>query len=172
MREIHVCPSTLKEGYETYSPAALKALFDGVKVSPRLSIPSPSTDYAEGKEAIRNAGRISLSGVQPKFSMVIGSDHALRYTQQQEQGSYIIKPSPLGYHLINKNYCAANENLTMQIAAQVYKIETAANGLCFYANDEVAYLTRRFDVHVQGKYQQEDFASLLGYKVLSFASKV
>ncbi|EKN23857.1 hypothetical protein HMPREF0999_04319, partial [Parabacteroides sp. D25] len=52
---------------------------------------------------------------------------------------------------------------TMQIAAQVYGIETAANGLCFFNNDEAAYLTRRFDVHDGRKYQQEDFAALMGY---------
>lgn len=51
----------------------------------------------------------------------------------------------------------------MQIASQVYGIETAANGLCFFKNDEAAYITRRFDVHLGGKYQQEDFAALMGY---------
>ena len=50
----------------------------------------------------------------------------------------------------------------MQLASQVYRIETAANGLCFYENDEIAYITRRFDIHGGGKYRQEDFASLMG----------
>jgi len=35
----------------------------------------------------------------------------------------------------------------MQIASQVYNIPTAANGLCFFQNDEPAYITRRFDMH-------------------------
>ncbi|MDY2875586.1 MAG: HipA domain-containing protein, partial [Alistipes senegalensis] len=60
-------------------------------------------------------------------------------------------------------YCAANEHVTMQIASQVYGIETAANGLCFFDNGEPAYITRRFDVHNRRKYKQEDFAALLGY---------
>ena len=47
----------------------------------------------------------------------------------------------------------------MQLASQVYRIETAANGLCFYENEEAAYITRRFDIHSGGKYMQEDFAS-------------
>lgn len=34
-------------------------------VSPRLSVPSPSVDSLEAKEAIKNIGRISLPGVQP-----------------------------------------------------------------------------------------------------------
>lgn len=27
---------------------------------------------------------------------------------------YILKPRPNGYHILNKEYCAANEHLTMQ----------------------------------------------------------
>lgn len=163
MIQLHVCPSTLAEGYETFSPAARKALFDGERVSHCLNIPSPSADAKEAKEAISNAGRISLSGAQPKFSVIVGEDLKLRYTKEGEQGTYILKPKPNGYQLINREYCAANEHLTMQIASQVYKIETAANGLCFFSDDEPAYFTRRFDVNQNGKYQQEDFASLMGY---------
>ena len=51
----------------------------------------------------------------------------------------------------------------MQIASQVYHIEIAANGLVFFQDDDVAYITRRFDVYKGGKYQQEDFAALMGY---------
>ena len=163
MIKLHVCPSTLAEGFDTYSPAARKILFDGAKVSPFMNFPSPDTDNRESKAAVKNAGRISLSGAQPKFSVVVGADMSLRYTEYGEQGTYILKPRPNGYQLLNKDYCAANENLTMQIASQVYKIESAANGLCFYSDGEPAYFTRRFDVHPNGKYQQEDFASLLEY---------
>ena len=164
MREIHVCPSTLAEGYETYSSAARKILFDGKGVSHYVDAPSPSEDSAEAKEAIRNVGRISLSGVQPKFAVVVDTESLyLRYARENERGTYILKPRPNGYHILNKEYCSANEHLTMQIASQVYGIETAANALCFFKNDEAAYITRRFDVHPGGKYQQEDFASLMGY---------
>jgi serine/threonine-protein kinase HipA len=51
----------------------------------------------------------------------------------------------------------------MQLASQVYHIETAPNALCFFNDGEAAYLTRRFDVAPDGsKYQQEDLASLAG----------
>lgn len=163
MIQLHVCPSTLAEGFDTYSPSAQKTLFDGLKVSHSLHVPSPASDTKEAKEAVKNAGRISLSGVQPKFSVVVGEDLVMRYTVEGEQGTYILKPRPNGYQLMNKEYCTANEHLTMQIASQVYKIETAANGLCFFSDGEAAYFTRRFDVHSGGKYQQEDFASLMGY---------
>lgn len=164
MKKIHICPSTLAEGYETYSPLARKNLFDGKKVSHYINAPSPSEDSVEAKEAICNAGRISLSGVQPKFSVVIDNESlTLRYARENERGTHILKPRPNGYHILNKEYCAANEHLTMQIASQVYDIETAANALCFFNNGEAAYLTRRFDMYSGGKYQQEDFAALMGY---------
>ena len=163
MIHLHVCPSTLAESFDTYSPYARKVLFDGLKVLHCLHVPSPSSDAREAKEAVKNAGHISLSGAQPKFSMVVGEDLTLRYTVEGEQGTYILKPRPNGYQLMNKEYCAANEHLTMQIASQVYNIETAANGLCFFSDDEPAYFTRRFDVYSGGKYQQEDFTSLMGY---------
>lgn len=51
----------------------------------------------------------------------------------------------------------------MQLASQVYNIETSSNALCFFRDGEAAYLTRRFDVAPNGgKYIQEDFASLAG----------
>lgn len=160
--DINVCPSLLVEGHSSYSPAALKRLFDGRRVSHILNFDSPTSTGSDGREAVYNVGRLSLSGAQPKFGLVLGSDGELRYSREDEQSVYILKPRPTGYQIINHDYCAANENLTMQMAAQVYGIETAANGLCFFRDGQMAYITRRFDVHPGGKYAQEDFASLIG----------
>ena len=90
-------------------------------------------------------------------------DDKLRYIREGEQGTFILKPRPTAYQIINKDFCVANEHVTMQIASQVYGIETAANALCFFDDGTPAYITRRFDVHSKGKYKQEDFAALLGY---------
>lgn len=163
MITLDICPSTLIEGYSTYSPSALKALFDGRKVSHIFAGISPENESEEAAEGIMNIGRISLSGAQPKFSVIVGEDSRLRYTREGERGTFILKPRPTGYQVINKDFCAANEHLTMQMASQVYGIETAANGLCFFEDGTPAYITRRFDVHPEGKYKQEDFAALLGY---------
>lgn len=162
MKELTICPSTLQEGYKTYSPAARKALFDGHAVSHVFSEPSPDTDTEQANEAVKSIGRVSLSGAQPKFS-IVAEDDKLRYTRAGEQGTFILKPRPTGYQIINKDFCAANEHVTMQIASQVYSIETAVNALCFFGDGTPAYITRRFDVHGKGKYKQEDFAALLGY---------
>jgi len=51
----------------------------------------------------------------------------------------------------------------MQIAKQVFKIETAENALVFFKDGSPAYLTKRFDYNEIGdKLAVEDFASLLG----------
>ena len=162
MKKLNICPSTLQEGYSTYSPTAQKVLFNGRAVSHIFSEPSPDTETEEANEAVKSVGRISLSGVQPKFSIVVDDDK-LRYIRKGEQGTFILKPRPTGYQIINKDYCAANEHITMQIASQIYGIETAVNALCFFEDGTPAYITRRFDVHSKGKYKQEDFAALLGY---------
>ena len=162
MKDLTVCPSILQEGYDTYSPIARRTLFDGHAVSHIFSEASLDTGTVEANEAVKSVGRISLSGAQPKFSIVVDDDK-LRYIREGEQGTFILKPRPTAYQIINKDFCVANEHVTMQIASQVYGIETAANALCFFDDGTPAYITRRFDVHSKGKYKQEDFAALLGY---------
>ncbi len=163
MIEINICPSTLQEGFTTYSPAARKLLFDGKDVSHILDFDSPNNDSADNEAYLKNVGRISLSGVQPKASLVVNEEGRLVKPTEDERGTYILKPAPSSYALLNRMYCPANEHLTMQLASQVYHIETAANALCFFRDDEAAYLCRRFDVGPNGqKYSQEDFASLAG----------
>ena len=163
MIEVNVCPSTLQEGFTTYSPVARKLLFDGKEVFHVLDFDSPNNDSADNEAYLKNVGRISLSGVQPKASLVLDSEGHLVKPAEGERGTYILKPAPSSYALLDRKYCPANEHLTMQLASQVYHIETAANGICFFQDGEAAYLCRRFDVGPDGqKYSQEDFASLAG----------
>ncbi|MBR6937282.1 MAG: HipA domain-containing protein [Prevotella sp.] len=163
MIEVNVCPSTLQEGYSSYSPAARKQLFDGKEVSFILDFDSPNNESADKESYLKNVGRISLSGVQPKASLVLDSEGHLVKPAEGERGTYILKPAPISYALLDRKYCPANEHLTMQLASQVYHIETAANSICFFKDGEAAYLCRRFDVGPGGqKYSQEDFASLAG----------
>ncbi len=162
MIALRVCPSTLAKGYETYSPKAIKLLFDGEKVSHIFPGLSPLNNTKEAKEAYKQVGRISLSGVQSKLALVADNGR-FRFAYEGERGTFMLKPKPTASFLYDKDDCPANENVTMQIASQVYHIETAANGLVFFEDDDVAYVTRRFDIFSGGKYQQEDFASLMGY---------
>ena len=140
MIELSVCPSTLQEGFATYSPAARKLLFDGQEVSHVLDFDSPNNDSADNEAYLKNVGRISLSGVQPKASLVVNGEGRLVKPAEDERGTYILKPAPSSYALLDRKYCPANEHLTIQLASQVYHIETAANALCFFRDGEAAYL--------------------------------
>src|SRR5690606_40079276 len=61
---------------------------------------------------------------------------------------YILKPIPRDLKKVDQ--VPANEHLTMQIARQVYGINTAENALIFFSNGEPAYITKRFDVKEDG----------------------
>ena len=162
MEQLTVCPSTLAEGFNTYSPTALKLLFDGQQVSHILPFNSPNHEGTDSEEYARHVGRVSLSGVQPKAGLIV-REHQLARPSDGERGRYILKPAPSSYALLERKDCPANEHLSMQLASQVYHIETAPNALCFFRDGEAAYVTRRFDVAPDGsKYSQEDLASLAG----------
>ncbi|MDD4645259.1 MAG: HipA domain-containing protein [Bacteroidales bacterium] len=155
-----ICPSTLEAGYETYSPIARKRLFKGKHISPNLPYNPVEGNEEDARLFLKNRERISLSGIQSKYSLVIRNNR-LELSNAGEHGTYILKPKLNDF--LNREFSPANENLTMQLAEQVYNIETAANGLCFFMNGEMAYLTRRFDIAPDGsKYRCEDFASLGG----------
>lgn len=158
--EINSCPGTLAAGFTTYSRTCIKRVFNGRKVNHILPYTSLQSNQHEADTFEENASRMSISGVQEKFSL-IQLKNKLRLTQAGEQGTHILKPIPT----ISKNadQMPANEHLTMQIAHQVFGIETAANALIFFGNGDPAYITKRFDVVSDGlKLAQEDFASLAG----------
>lgn len=157
---IHNCPSTLKEGLGSYSKTALNRLFNGRKVSPILPYESPATNIITEELFKENKKRLSISGVQEKFSMLLDKNK-LRLIQEGEQGQYILKPIPnVGK---KTDQLPANEHLSMQIARQVFGIETAENALVFFKNGDPAYITKRFDVKEDSsKWAIEDFASLAG----------
>lgn len=160
MTEIKHCPSTLVEGFATYSPRAIKTLFDGKKVSPFLDF---ETEALKGNAEILGAlHRISVSGVQEKFPAVIENGR-IRLAKENERSTHILKPAPWDNTLENRRQIPANEHLTMQIASQVYGIATAANGLCFTPKGRAVYITKRFDIQPNGdKLPMEDFASVIG----------
>ena len=135
-------------------------MFDGQVVSPILPYDSIDADVATIEASTQASGRISISGVQPKYAMVV-DDGSLRFAREGEQGRYILKIAPIEPHIIERLWVPVNEWVTMHIAEQVYGILTAKNCLCYFRNGAVAYLTRRFDVQADGsKWLQEDFASI------------
>ena len=119
-----------------------------------------SFSLPEFKEARHNAAKkISISGVQPKYSLrkIKGK---LQLTDKN--GEYILKP------IYNNDFdfsteMPANEHVTMQIAKRVFGLNTAKNELVFFSDKTPAYLTKRFDVLPKGeRLRVEDFAQLAG----------
>lgn len=157
---INNCPGTLKKGLNTYSQTAINRLFQGRRVSPTLPYESPVTNAVTEELFKENKIRLSISGVQEKFSVLL-EKNKLRLINEGEQGQYILKPIPnVG---TRTDQMPANEHLTMQLARQVFGIETAENGLVFFKTGEPAYITKRFDVQEDGnKWAVEDFATLAG----------
>lgn len=158
--EIKNCPGTLAEGFSSYSPGCLRRLFMGKKVSHVLPYDSPGQNENDTKEFMENRKRISISGVQEKESMLL-EKNILRLTREGEQGTYILKPIPVDVRYPDQ--VPANEHLTMQIARQVFGINTAGNAMIFFKDGTPAYITKRFDVKGESlKWGKEDFASLAG----------
>lgn len=159
MKTIEVCPSTLRPGFTHYSPHAVKELFDGAAVLPFIDI-----DFENERDqslAMENMNNMSISGAQEKFSSIV-ENGKIRLTRAGEQATHILKPAPFNLSLSTRKQIPANEHLTMQMAAQVYGIRTASNGLCFSSGGQPVYITKRFDViNGQKEGSQEDFATVL-----------
>lgn len=160
-QEINHCPSTLQPGFSAYSPAAQQALFGSrsKKVSHILPFEPPGKSSAMTHEYNEKRKSISISGVQEKYSLRL-ERNALFLTESG--GTHILKPVP-AERLDRLSDLPANEHVSMQIARQAFGIKTAACGMIFFNDGSPAYITRRFDYKPDGsgKYQVEDFASLL-----------
>lgn len=165
--ELKYCPGTLAAGFSTYSPGCLRNMFYGKKVSHFLPYEQPKINEEVSELFLENRNRISISGVQEKLSLLLDKN-VLRLTKHGEQGTYILKPIPRDLKKVDQ--VPANEHLTMQIAKQVYGINTAENALIFFKDGSPAYITKRFDVkeNTQGakspnsNWGKEDFATLAG----------
>jgi len=160
VNDLKFCPGTLAEGFVSYSPACLRNLFNGKRVNHVLPYEQPQQSEEVAELFMENRKRISISGVQEKLSLLLEKNH-LRLTNEREQGTYILKPIPVDLKKVDQ--VPANEHLTMQIARQVFGINTAENALIFFKNGAPAYITRRFDLKDDfTKWGIEDFATLAG----------
>ncbi len=131
-----------------YHPACLRRLFG----TPAL----PAVELTHGDvlmKAQEMAGRMSISGVQPKLSM---SRQGSRLVPVTTGGQFILKPQTERFPLLPQN-----ENLCMNIAG-LLEIDTPPHGLFDLHDGSPAYLVRRFDRTPDGKKLRcEDFAQIL-----------
>ena len=149
------CMSTLAEvRSEGFSASAQRLLAGGKRKFPhRLSF--NRTDVVDFR--VQAAEHMSISGVQDKVSLKLVRGKLM---PTERDGEYILKPVPTADIPRFKDDLPANEHLTMQIAAQVFGIAAAINGVVRFADGELAYVTRRFDRRNGVKIAQEDFCQL------------
>ncbi len=146
-----------------YCPKCKSNLFDGKNVRP---LNFDKTEFYKIRSEMSD--KMSISGVQDKISLSFNSDNELVPTNKD--GKYILKPIPRDHDsTVNLKDIVQNEHLSMQISSQIFKINTAYNGLIEFSDGELAYITKRFDYSLKGsekkivKVDQEDFASVLEY---------
>lgn len=152
-----ICQACYKKVKDGYCLPCRKKLFDKARVPAVLPFDAPQPNNLA--PYLEYSKRMSISGVQLKYSLHLNKD-SLELGDKASQ--YILKPIPISSHLEEVKNAPENEHLTMQIAEQVFGIETAANALIHFKDGYPAYITRRFDVRSDGsKYMQEDFAQLM-----------
>ena len=109
--------------------------------------------------AIRKGQRNSISGVQAKVLLSIIDG---QFEVVASGGDFILKPVPEDSRSRFAADIPANENVTMQIASRLFRIQTAANKCVRFADGELAYLTRRFDRRDGVSVRQEDMCQIAG----------
>lgn len=92
MKEINVCPSTLAIGYTSFSPLAIKRLFDGKKASHLLDF--EIDEISQIKDGMHAMKRISVSGAQEKFPAILDQGIIRQRKNRQIQPQVGIKKSP------------------------------------------------------------------------------
>jgi serine/threonine-protein kinase HipA len=148
------CLSCLKKvEKDNYCNSCLKKLFNSK--NPILDISKKEFSHVQ----YELLDRFSISGVQDKISLKLDGKKLI---PTDKDGEYILKPIP-GISIPRfQNDVPANEHLTMQIAKQLFNIQTAENALIHFSDGEQAYITKRFDRKNGSKLRQEDFCQLSG----------
>lgn len=128
----------------------LKEMFSSTKL--------PTVDFGLvdiNLEAQKLAGKLSISGVQPKLSVKLDkkSNELIVVT---EGGEYILKPQTSTFANIPEN-----EQCCMDIASDL-DIEIPFHCLISLKDESLAYVIKRFDREKGIKIHQEDFAQILG----------
>lgn len=107
------------------------------------------------QKAQQSAGKLSISGVQPKLSVKLDrKNNSLISTA--EGGEYILKPQIAAFPNIPEN-----EQCCMDIAAR-FKIDIPSHCLLSLRDGSLAYIVKRFDRESGAKIHQEEFSQILG----------
>ncbi|MDD3626127.1 MAG: HipA domain-containing protein [bacterium] len=144
-----ICGESIKPG-ELMHLKCRRSLF-GVSYIPKLNFSLNDIIF----EAQKMAGKLSISGVQPKLSMRLDRESKELVTVVKD-GEFILKPQTNTFPELPEN-----ENLCMTIA-QKLGIDTPPHTLLKLKDGSYAYLVKRFDRVNGKKINQEDFCQVLG----------
>ncbi|MDD5658481.1 MAG: HipA domain-containing protein [Actinomycetota bacterium] len=149
MNKCLCCRKTTADG-SYYHKSCLKKLFGSEKP------PVIKFDTADlVSEISKNAGKMSISGVQIKASVILNKKSNI-IEIVQSGGTHILKPEPFEYPELPQN-----ENLFMNIA-EVLGMEVPPHGLFDMPDKKKCYIIKRFDRSFAGeKTHVEDMAQLL-----------
>ena len=117
----------------------------------------PVIDFNLGdisQKAQKLAGKLSISGVQPKLSVKLDKKQNM-LIPVAESGEYILKPQTPTFPNIPEN-----EQCCMTIAEEL-GIDIPLHCLIPLKDQSLAYVVKRFDREKNGKIHQEDFAQIL-----------
>lgn len=129
-------PLKKNELNSSYSKEGLFQLTGNKKFNPQL--PFSRQDFITNKPKKQQG--MSISGFQPKLQLIIENE---QFNSIDQQGSYILKPSPEDYPFL-----AENEHATMRVMAEL-GFDVPANGLFPFLEEpsktELAFVIKRFD---------------------------
>jgi serine/threonine-protein kinase HipA len=135
-----------------YDARTLRAIF-GKPIRPIIAL--SSSDIA--LEAQKMAGKLSISGVQPKLSLRLEGDHLVPVARE---GQFILKPQTQDFAELPQN-----EYLCMTMGRR-FGLRTAPHLLLELADGTPAYLVKRFDRFKKGRRVEklacEDMHQILG----------
>lgn len=157
------CPGTLKDGFSSYNPSTLRSLFNGKSVFHVL--PEPALGIAWEKAVVNE----THFGEQQWFRMHLKKNVLV----PDPKGGWMLKTVFSGSGNVNFPLeQAANEHLCLQLAAQVFELETVPNALMFFPDGQPALICKYLNsVYPQNNYLEGyiDFVELMGatYKEMS-----
>lgn len=156
---MNYCYSTLQPlNYEGFSPVARKSLHSNRQKKFPFMLGFTRADLALPVNE-RKGEHQSISGVQDKVQLDYDGTNL---NIVEKGGTFILKPIPSNPSAKFKDDIPANEHLTMQIARQIFGIDTAVNACVRFKDGELAYLTKRFDRREGEVVHQEDLCQLMG----------
>ena len=135
-------PLKKNEALSGYSTEGLHYLTGNKNFNPEL--PFSRQEFITVKPQKQQG--MSISGFQPKLQLIINDDH---FDSVNQQGNYILKPSPEEYPFL-----AENEHATRRIMKEL-GFDVPENGLVSFAAEEnqkeFAFVIKRFDRDEQQK---------------------